>query len=171
MLVAISLAFHAIGCSSKTASSPAEENRKIDVVEKTPELSVSTNPARPERKEYLGCWTSYNANGLYLKADTIQTRNSYGPIHYEDVTDQTAREKGVYLLKIRDKDKSNELRNFMSFKLLPNNEMEGRGFESYSDFQLDNFSSIQSRWVKDGCDVVLPTLHGIKNKKTLNRGA
>lgn len=108
-----------------------------------------------DKKLYLGCWSSGNANVAYIKPTTLQTRNSYKALKYKDITDSIAVEKGVYLLEILDLDESNELQKYVAFKILPNDEMEGKDYDSYNDFVNDSESGQHAKWVRDKCETVL----------------
>ena len=128
--------------TKKTSDNISSNNRNASIV-------------KVDEKLYLGCWSSGNGNIVYIKPTNIQTRNSYKELKYKDVTDDVAVKKGVYLLEILDLDKSNELQKYVTFKILPDDEMEGKDYDSYNDFVNDNESGRHARWVKDECKIAL----------------
>jgi hypothetical protein len=108
---------------------------------------------------YKGCWTSNNGNGMLITDVTIQTRNSRRPLRYKDITDGNAIGSGVRLLEILDEDESNELQRYLTLKPLPAGEMEAKDYVSYEHFSNNTADGVHSRWVRDKCKVVRPTLH------------
>jgi hypothetical protein len=108
---------------------------------------------------YKNCWTSNNGNGMYISNETIQTRNSRKALKFKDVTDEIAVEKGVALLELQEKDESNELQKYLTLRAMPGDEMEARNYFTYEDFRNSAPDGVQSRWVRDDCKSVRPSLN------------
>ena len=126
----------------------------------TPLQSDNSGSGKFSRSEklYLGCWTSTNGNAMSINTTTIQTRNSYHPLSYADVTYDLAIYRRVYLLEIKEPDQSNELMKYVTFELRPQDEMHAEIFDSYKDFENGSPSGILAIWVKTNCDTVRRSL-------------
>jgi hypothetical protein len=116
---------------------------------------------------YKGCWMASETAGFTITDTTIQTERSNKPLRYQDVTDEAARASGMHVLEILDKDESNQLKKFIGLESKPNDEMQGRGYDTLEDVKTRHPNTIYALLGKTDCQMLAPLLKGAGAKKPL----
>jgi hypothetical protein len=114
----------------------------------------------PQPGFYKGCWMSSPTAGMSITDTTIQTSRSAKPLRYQEVTDEAAKARGMHILEIMETDTSSELKKYISLEDKPNDQMQGRGYESLDDVKSNHPNTIYAFWAKEDCSVVTPLLKG-----------
>lgn len=165
------LAYITFTRSSTVAESPTGPSASNGVSPSRPsndqtETSQDSRPEKPVRAsradarlsetvlKFIGCWSSGNGNFMSITSTTLQTRNSYEPLKYKLLTDELAKERGVYLLEIAGVDKSHEIAKLIAFRSIGDTEMDGSIFDSFEAFRNDHPIARQGRWVRTKCSTV-----------------
>lgn len=156
-LLLMTIASCVVSGERKISDTPdVEDNGASHVTEKNAAAKISPAQAvGDESPPYLGCWTSTNGNAMRVKADTIQTMNSYKPLKFRAVLgDEFAAQRGLYLIELLESDQSNELKQFLTFKMVSKDEMNEKAYNSYDAFIADQETSQYAPWVNDSCSTV-----------------
>jgi hypothetical protein len=101
---------------------------------------------------YLGCWMSGDGLGISISNSAIQTTKNARPLRYRDVTDEDAKARGMRVLEVLDKDTSSEMKKFIALQSRPDEQLQGRGYDSLDDVHTNHPNTIYAVWTKTDCD-------------------
>lgn len=114
-----------------------------------PVTPPATHRSAERLKQFLGCWSSTDANFLRITDATLQTRNSQRPLKYTIGTAPASTE--VLLITLEQTDESNELGKFLVLRMRKSDEMEVFTYDSVEDISAGKMRSKTGIWVHDTC--------------------